>query len=241
MSRAKVSGVKPSGKVGRAREARPWTAMYIRISNRGGRGALQGAALQRWTELKGWAEGRTEEVRWYHDSWSGAGRRAAAWTRLMKDVEAGRVKTLVCWRLDRLAMTCSELVKLFDQLANRKVNLISLKDGLDLSTPAGRRMAGLLASVAVYESEVRAGRIVEGQEAARARGVRWGGSVKGRRLRVTPEREAKVRGLRAQGAGVTRIARETGLSRPTIYRILSEPAEGAATTPDPAAEAQMKP
>ena len=42
-----------------------------------------------------------------------------------------------------------------DELRDRKVNLISLKDGLDLSTPAGRLMANVLASVTQYETEVR--------------------------------------------------------------------------------------
>ncbi len=66
-----------------------------------------------------------------------------------------RVETVVCWRLDRLGKTCSELVKLFEHLAARRVNFISLQDDLDLSTASGRRMAGVLGSIALYETEVR--------------------------------------------------------------------------------------
>ena len=51
------------------------------------------------------------------------------------------------------------------------------RDGLDLATPAGRLMANVLASVAAYETEVRAERTLAGQEAARAKGKTWGGSV----------------------------------------------------------------
>ena len=47
---------------------------------------------------------------------------------------------------------------IFEDLVARKVNLVSLKDGFDLSTPAGRLMANVLASVAAYETEVRAER-----------------------------------------------------------------------------------
>jgi DNA invertase Pin-like site-specific DNA recombinase len=61
---------------------------------------------------------------------------------------------------------------LFEDLIRWKVNLISLKDGLDLVTPAGRLMANILAGVAAYETEVRAERIRAGQAAARERGIR---------------------------------------------------------------------
>ena len=57
--------------------------------------------------------------------------------------------------LDRLGRTAKGLTALFEDLVTRKVNLVSLKDGLDLSTPAGRLMANVLASVAAYETEVR--------------------------------------------------------------------------------------
>jgi DNA invertase Pin-like site-specific DNA recombinase len=156
------------------------------------------------------------------DSWTGSDPSRPEWDRLMENVDAGRVETVVCWRLDRLGKTCSELVKLFEHLAAHRVNLISLQDHLDLSTMSGRRMAGVLGSVALYETEVRAQRILAGQEAARARGLRWGGSEKGRRGKVTPELEAKVKRLRAEGRKISHIARETGVSRPTIYKVLGE-------------------
>ena len=64
--------------------------------------------------------------------------------------------------------------------------------------------------------------LLAGQEAARARGLRWGGSEKGRRGKVTPDLEAKVKRLRAEGRKISHIARETGVSRPTIYKTLDE-------------------
>jgi DNA invertase Pin-like site-specific DNA recombinase len=60
-----------------------------------------------------------------------------------------------------------------------QVNLIALRDGIDLHTAAGRLMANVLASVAQYETEVRAERVRAGQQAARRRGVTWGGSKPG--------------------------------------------------------------
>ena len=107
--------------------------------------------------------------------------------QLIRDMETGQVDTLVVWRLDRLGRTAKGLTSLFDDLIRWKVNLISLKDGLDLVTPSGRLMATILAGVAAYETEVRAERILAGQTAARMRGVHWGGSVRGRRIKVTVE------------------------------------------------------
>jgi len=140
--------------------------------------------------------------------------------KLLRDIEMGQVGNLVVWRLDRLGRTAKGLTSLFDDLIRWKVNLISLKDGLDLSTPAGRLMANILAGVAAYETEVRAERILAGQEAARARGVRWGGSKKGRRLKVTVEQVQTILRLKSESKKIAAIARATGLSRPTVYNIL---------------------
>jgi DNA invertase Pin-like site-specific DNA recombinase len=207
-------------------------AIYMRLSDANRRMVAQESDLQRWSDqerradLQRWADGRRREVRWYKDSWTGSDPSRPEWERLMEDVDAGRVETVVCWRLDRLGKTCTELVKLFEYLAARRVNFISLQDHLDLSTASGRRMVGVLGSIALYETEVRAQRILAGQEAARARGLRWGGSEKGRRCKVTHELEAKVKRLKAEGRKISHIARETGVSRPTIYKVLGEESRG---------------
>jgi DNA invertase Pin-like site-specific DNA recombinase len=203
-------------------------AIYMRLSDASRYTAAQESDLQRWSDeerqadLRRWADGRGREVRWYKDSWTGSDPSRPEWDRLVEDITKGLVETVVCWRLDRLGKTCSELVKLFEYLSARSVNFISLKDHLDLSTVSGRRMAGVLGSITLYETEVRAQGILAGQEAARARGIRWGGSEKGRRVKVSLELEAKVKRLKVEGRKISHIARETGLSRPTIYKVLGE-------------------
>lgn len=128
---------------------------------------------------------------------------------------------MVVWRSDRLGRTASGLTKLFDELNQCKVNLVSLKDGIDLATPAGRLMANVLASVAQYETEVRSERVQAGQAVARAKGRTWGGSVKGRKIkgRATAEQVETIR-IMAGKSPVAKIARATGLSRPTVYNYL---------------------
>ena len=142
------------------------------------------------------------------------------WNKLIADVRAGKVDRVVCWRLDRLGRTAQGLTSLFAELTERKVNLVSLKDGLDLSTAAGRLMANVLASVAQFETEVRAERVKAGQAAARAAGVTWGGSEKGRRAKVTDEQVTTIQRMAGEHAKVAAIARATGLTRPTVYAYL---------------------
>ena len=124
------------------------------------------------------------------------------------------------WRLDRLGRTTRGLCQLFDELGERKIDLVSLKDGFSLASPAGRLHARILASVAEYETEVRAERVAAGQAVARRKGKTWGGSKKGWRWKVTDDQLVAIHEMRAAGKKIAAIARVTGLSRPTIYRAL---------------------
>jgi DNA invertase Pin-like site-specific DNA recombinase len=143
-------------------------------------------------------------------------------TRLMDELLAGRLGRIVVWRLDRLGRTTRGLCQLFDDLRERKVDLASIKDGFSLDSPAGRLHARILASVAEYETEVRRERVLAGQDVARRKGKTWGGSLKGWRWRVTDEQVTAIREMKAGRVPVAKIARITGLSRPTIYRVLSQ-------------------
>jgi DNA invertase Pin-like site-specific DNA recombinase len=194
------------------------TAIYLRVSSRSQDTLSQEPDLKRWAE----ALPKDEAVRWSRDKFTGKTMDRPGFNRLVADAEAGKVSRVVVWRLDRLGRTAKGLTALFEDLLARGVDLVSLKDGLDLVTPAGRLMANVLASVAAYETEVRAERIVAGQSAAREAGKTWGGSARGRRLKVTAEQESMLRRLKSEGEGVSAMARATGLSRPTIYRVLGE-------------------
>lgn len=194
-------------------------AIYLRVSSKS-----QDVASQE-PELRRWAAQQDGEVRWYRDRFTGKTMERPAFTRLLRHVRSGEVQQVAVWRLDRLGRTAKGLTALFDELTELNVRLFSLRDGLDLSTAAGRLMANVLASVAAYETEVRAERILAGQAAARAKGKTWGGSEKGRRIKVNDEQIRLIHRMKAEGEKVAAIARATGLSRPTIYDVLkTEPA-----------------
>ena len=166
-------------------------AVYVRVSSRQQDHASQLPDLERW--VKAYADG--SEVRWYRDTFTGKTMERAGWKSLEADITAGRVSKIVVWRLDRLGRTASGFTRLFDDLQARKIPLVSVKDGLDLSTSAGRLMANVLASVAQYETEIRGERTKAGQAVARANGKKWGGSEKGRLLKVQPEQVATIKRL----------------------------------------------
>lgn len=196
--------------------------VYVRVSKGKGRGQDTASQLP---DLKRWVEARGEPAKWYTDRMTGKTMDRPGMDKLLADVAAGKVRTIVVWRLDRLGRTAKGLTALFEDLAERKVNLVSIRDGLDLSTPAGRLMANVLASVAAYETEIRAERIVAGLDAAREAGRKLGpavGSRVGKRIKVNAEQQAIIRRLKAEGQGITAIARITGLSRPTVYSVLDD-------------------
>src|SRR5215831_11901114 len=144
----------------------------------------------------------------YRDRFTGKAMDRPGWNRLWADVLAGKVQRIVVWRLDRLGRTVSGLARLFEELQTRKVGLVSLRDGLDLNTAAGRSMAHVLASVAAYELEVKSERQLAGIEAARTENggkCPWGGRKRGTRVKVTEEIERVIRERLAAGDSVASI------------------------------------
>ena len=109
----------------------------------------------------------------------------------------------------------SGVATLFEKLQRLNVNLVSMRDGIDLSTAAGRLTANVLASITAYENEIRGERVRAGEAAARAAGKRWGGSKKGRRIKVTDEQVQTIRRMHDDGTTRSATCRATGLSRPS--------------------------
>src|SRR5262245_46810175 len=108
-------------------------------------------------------------------------------------------------RIDRLGTKAKGLLTLLEELQALGVGFVSLREGFDLATPAGRLMAGVLASVAAYETEVRKERQLAGIARAKEEGKRWGGRRAGTRIRLTEEKEALARRLHAEGKPIAAI------------------------------------
>ena len=205
------------------------TAIYERISSRTQKLDAQHLDLETWARGQQ-ATGTT--IKWYKDVFTGKSMERPGMVKLLADIRSGKVKTVAVWRLDRLGRTAKGLTALFDELVDLKINFISLKDGIDLGTPAGRLIANVLASVASYETEVRAERIAAGRAAKQARieaiiraggtppPVNKGGRPRGIPQKVTPTVEKMILSMKAEQRKVAVIARELRLSRQTVYEVL---------------------
>jgi DNA invertase Pin-like site-specific DNA recombinase len=189
-------------------------AIYARVSSK-----RQDLASQ-LPDLEKWAAAQGESVQWYRDKFTGKSMDRPGWQKLQAAIERGEVSRVVVWRLDRLGRTAAGLTKLFADLQERRIGLVSLRDGIDLSTAAGRMLANMLASVAQFETEIRAERVRAGQAAAKAAGKSIGGRKAGTRVRLTEEKERAVKRLHKSGTSVSEIARTLQLSRPTIYKAI---------------------
>jgi len=189
-------------------------AIYCRVSSK-----RQDQRSQR-PDLDAWAALQKLPVVWYLDKFTGKTMDRPGWQKLQAAIDRGEVAAVCCWRLDRLGRTAKGLTALFVDLQERKINLVSLREGIDLSTPPGRMLANMLASVAQFETEIRAERVLAGQAAARLKGKRWGGRKAGTRVRVTEEKERTIKAMHKAGESMTAIARTVELSRPTIYAVL---------------------
>lgn len=123
--------------------------------------------------------------------------------------------TLTVWRLDRLMRGTLALLQLLSDLAADGVRVRSLTEALDTSTSTGKLLVHLLAMLAEFEREQLRERVAAGQAAARARGTHMG-----RRAAIGPTRVAQVRQAHEAGATISAIARDHGIARGTVRRVL---------------------
>jgi len=123
--------------------------------------------------------------------------------------------TFVVWKLDRLGRGVKGLVDLVAELEKRNVHFQSLTDQIDTSTPAGRFFFHVMASLAQMERELIVERTRAGLEAARRQG-----KVGGRKRLMTESKLASARQLLLNGITPGEVAKNLGVSLPTLYRWL---------------------
>src|SRR5207302_197364 len=104
-----------------------------------------------------------------------------------------------------------QLVTALDEFQQLGIQFVSLHEGVDTSTPNGRLVFGIFATIAEFERELIRDRVRSGIAAARAKGKRFGRP----RADVDMNRLAK---LRAEGWGWNRIARDLRLGPATVLR-----------------------
>jgi len=193
------------------------TAIYMRVSSSSQNLRSQRPDLQRY--IKAYSD-KTTKVHWFIDKMSGKSMDRPEWNKLYKKMLDNRIERLIVWRLDRLGRTASGMTKLIEELKEHKVKFVSIKEGMDISTPGGRMLANVLASIAAYEVEVGSERIRAGQAAARAKGGKWGGSKRGRLNTITKEQARAVLRMKSNNEKISVIAKTLNMNRTSIYRVI---------------------
>lgn len=123
---------------------------------------------------------------------------------------------LCVWRLDRLGRSLKHLVQTVGDLEDQGIGFKSLRESIDTTTPTGRLVFHIFASLAEFERDLIRERTSAGLAAARARG-RSGG----RPPSLSPKKVELARSMHAAGdTTVAEIASVLGVSRATIYRHL---------------------
>ena len=123
--------------------------------------------------------------------------------------------TLVVWKLDRLGRSVKQLVGLVSDLQKQGVQFKSLTDSIDTSTPPGRFFFHVMASLAEMERELTIERTRAGLETARKYGRKGG-----RRPKMTESKIESAKKLLASGIPPKDVAKNLGVSIPTLYRWL---------------------
>ena len=147
----------------------------------------------------------------YEDKISGSRAERPGLARIMEMLREG--DTLVVWKLDRLGRSVKHLVDITNDLAEQGVHFRSLTDSIDTGTPSGRFFFHVMASLAQMERELTIERTQAGLETARRLGRRGG-----RRRLMTESKIESAKKLLTSGVPPRDVAKNLGVSIPTLYR-----------------------
>ena len=155
--------------------------------------------LRAYCISRGW-----EAVEYVDHGISGAKDSRPGWNTCWDAVQKGRVRVLLVHALDRLGRSLPHLVSIINTCVERNITLVSFRENIDLSTSAGRMLAGIFSVMAEYERSIISERTRAGMRAAKAKGKRIGNPKRWFDVKRAAE-------LRGQGWGQIRIARELGV------------------------------
>lgn len=185
-------------------------ALYARCSTQDQKADLQLDALRQLAQQRDWnVVGEFVDL-----GISGTKDRRPRLDQMMEDSNRGKFDIVAVWRFDRFARSVRHLVVGLEEFRSKRIDFISVSDGIDTSTPAGRFTFHVIAAVAELERELIRERTIAGLASARRRGVRLGRKP----LRVDLDR---AQDLRAQGRSYREIATTLGISVGKAHGLLA--------------------
>lgn len=185
-------------------------AIYARVSTAEQQSLpMQLAAIKKYVRARKW-----KVVMEVEDVGSGVSERKKR-EQLMCAARRRDIDTIIVWKLDRWGRSLHDLVATLQELSQLDVGFVSLTEAVDLTTPIGRAMAGVLAVFADFERETLRERVKAGIAQARKRGRPHG------RPQTAALHTARIKQLFKQGVSKAEIARQLGIGRTSVIRILS--------------------
>src|SRR6516225_6446887 len=183
--------------------------LYARVSSNDQQTlAMQSRAMREYAARRGWIIAvNVREVG------SGAAKREAR-EKLLEAARRREIDVVLVWRLDRWGRSVTDLLATLQELEHLGVGFVSLTEALDLTTPAGRAMAGLLAIFAEFEREILRERTRAGLAHARQNGQKLG------RPPTAAIHSAEIRKFHRAGVSKSEIARRLQIGRTSVRRIL---------------------
>lgn len=169
---------------------------------------MQIRALREYAARRGWIIAlQAKEIG------SGASERKLR-DKLLEAARRREIDVVIVWRLDRWGRSVADLVATLQELNHLGVGFVSLTEALDLTTPTGRAMAGLLAVFAEFEREILRERVRAGLAQARQNGQKLGRPI------TAGLQADQVRKLHRVGVSQAEIARRLQIGRTSVRRIL---------------------
>lgn len=179
-------------------------AIYARVSTVDQEPENQLQELRRYVQARGWTA-----AEYVDRGVSGAKDKRPALDVLVAQAKRRQFDVVVCWRLDRLGRNLRHLITLLDDLQALGVAFVSLAEGIDATTPAGKLQMHILGAIAEFERERIRERVLAGLQRARAQDRRLG----------RPLARPPIDGLqRVAGLPVHVAAERLGVSRSTVKR-----------------------
>jgi DNA invertase Pin-like site-specific DNA recombinase len=191
-------------------------ALYARVSTHDQQTLpMQMAEMREYAAKRGW-----QVVLEIEEVGSGARVRPKR-DELIKAARRRKIDLIVVWRLDRWGRSLLDLISTLQELLALDVGFVSLSDALDMTTPGGRALAGMLAVFAEFERDILRERVKAGIAHARQQGRPHG------RPPTVTSRAPEARALFAQGLSKREIAKRLNVSRTSVRRLV-----GAINGPD---------
>jgi putative DNA-invertase from lambdoid prophage Rac len=208
------SGIKKLGKVfgqGQKTAKMVRAGLYARVSTQDQQTLpMQNRAMREYATRRGWTI--TQQVK---EVGSGALQRQQR-EKLLEAARRREIDVVVVWRLDRWGRSMTDLLATLREMEHLGVGFVSLTEALDLTTPAGRAMAALLAVFAEFEREILRERVRAGLAHARQNGKSLG------RPLTAGLHAGQIRKLHHSGLSKSEISRRLNISRTSVRRILYE-------------------